>query len=111
MLVDNVAEVLLALPHQLHSCRGAANDTGVCAGFEYIGAGSNRNLCFTDLLLRERRNTDIAHLSAANWGIIEVKGSWQLSLPDNMSLADAINHPNYRKEVLPALQQVWTRVA
>ena len=76
------------------------------AGFEYIGAGSNRNFCFTDLLLRERCTTDIARLSAANWGTIELKGPWQLSLPDNMSLADAIADPAYQKEVLPAVQQV-----
>ena len=73
------------------------------AGFEYIGAGSNRNFCFTDL---ERCTTDIARLSAANWGTIEVKGPWQLSLPENMSLAKAIDHPDYQKEVLPAVQQV-----
>lgn len=42
--------------------------------FEYIGAGSNRNFCVTDLLLRERCTTDVARLSAANWGSIEVKG-------------------------------------
>ncbi len=76
------------------------------AGFEYIGAGSNRNFCFTDLLLRERCTTDIARLSAANWGTIEVKGPWQLSLPENMSLAEAVAHPDHRKEVLPAVQQV-----
>lgn len=76
------------------------------AGFEYIGAGSNRNFCFTDLLLRERRTTDTACLNAANWGTIEVKGPWQLSLPENMSLAEAIAHPDYWKEVLPAVQQV-----
>lgn len=44
------------------------------AGIEYIGVGSNRNFCFTDLLLHERCTTDIARLSAANWGTIEVKG-------------------------------------
>ncbi|DBB14860.1 TPA: hypothetical protein ACH3X3_004464 [Trebouxia sp. C0006] len=76
-------------------------------GFEYIGAGSNRNFCFTDLLLRECRNTDVNHLSAANWGNIEVKGAWQLSLPDNMSLGEALDHPDYCREVLPALQQAY----
>ena len=81
----------------------------VDAGFEYVGAGSNRNFCFTDLLLRESRNTDVNHLSAANWGIIEVKGAWQLSLPDNMSLGQALDHPDYCREVLPALQQVCFR--
>jgi len=45
-------------------------------------------------------------LSAANWGIIEVKGAWQLSLPDKMSLGEALDHPDYCREVLPALQQV-----
>ena len=76
------------------------------ADFEYIGAGSNRNFSFTDLLLRERCNTDVKHLSTANWGIIEVKGAWQLSLPDNMSLGEALDHPDYCEKVLPALQQV-----
>jgi len=57
-------------------------------------------------LLRECRNTDVNHLSAANWGIIEVKGAWQLSLPDKMSLGEALDHPDYCREVLPALQQV-----
>ncbi len=33
----------------------------VNAGFEYLGAGSNRNFCFTDLWLRECRNTDVNH--------------------------------------------------
>ncbi|DBB14391.1 TPA: hypothetical protein ACH3X3_004691 [Trebouxia sp. C0006] len=75
--------------------------------FEYKGSGSNRNFCFTDLLLCERRTTDIAHLSAANWGIIEVKGAWQLSLPESMSLAAAIEHCDYCKKVLPALQQAY----
>ena len=84
----------------------AGNDKCVNAGFEYIGAGSNRNFCFTDLLLRECRNTDVNRLSAGNWGIIEVKGAWQLSLPDNMSLGEALDHPDYCREVLPALQQV-----
>ncbi len=92
-------------------CVRAGNDECVCAGFEYIGAGSNRNFCFTDLLLRECRNTDVDHLSAANWGIIEVKGAWQLSLPDNMSLGEALDHPDYCKEVLPALQQVCIMVS
>ncbi|KAL0038137.1 hypothetical protein WJX79_004463 [Trebouxia sp. C0005] len=80
-----------------------------CCGlrFEYIGAGSNRNFCFTDLLLRERCTTDIARLSAANWGTIEVKGPWQLGLPEDMSLAEAIAHPDYRTEVLPAVQQAY----
>lgn len=55
------------------------------AGFEYIGAGSNRNFSFTDLLLRHG-NTDTSHLSAANWGVLEVKGPWQLSLPDGVNL-------------------------
>ena len=73
------------------------------AGFEYTGAGSSRNLCFTDLVLPERCNTDLARLSAVNWGVIEVKGPWQLSLPEKMSLAEAIAHPDYRKEVLPAV--------
>ena len=72
---------------------------------------SNRNFCFTDLLLRECRNTDVHHLSAANWGIIEVKGAWQLSLPDNMSLGEALDHPDYSREVLPALQQVCLMVS
>ncbi len=83
--------------------------TCVCAGFEYIGAGSNRNFCFTDLLLREHCDTDLTHLSAANWGVVEVKGPWQLSLPGNMTLAEAIDHPNYCKEVLPAVQQVCSK--
>lgn len=76
--------------------------------FEYTGSGSNRNFCFTDLLVRERRNTDIAHLSAANWGTIEVKGAWQLSLPESMSLAAAIEHRNYCKKILLALQQAYS---
>ena len=85
--------------------------TGVYVQIEYIGSGSNRNFCFTDLLLRERRNTDIARLSAANWGIIQVKGAWQLSLPESMSLAAAITHRNYCKQVLPALQQVCMMIS
>lgn len=76
------------------------------AGFEYIGAGSNRNFSFTDLLLRERRTTNLAHVSSLNWGNIEVKGSWQLSLPESISLAESIVHPDYHKGVLPAVQQV-----
>ncbi|KAL0024168.1 hypothetical protein WJX77_004075 [Trebouxia sp. C0004] len=59
-----------------------------------------------DLLLRECRNTDVNHLSAAG-GIIEVKGAWQLSLPDNMSLGEALDHPDYCRELLPALQQAY----
>jgi hypothetical protein len=70
-----------------------------------VGAGSNRNFCFTDLLLREG-NTDTANLSAANWGVIEVKGPWQLSLPDNVDLEDVLNDTRYRKNVLEAVQQV-----
>jgi len=62
-------------------------------------------------LLRQRRNTDLAHLSAANWGIIEVTGAWQLSLPDSMSLAAAIEHRNYGNKVLPALQQVCMMIS
>ena len=54
---------------------------------------------------------DVNHLSAANWGIIEVKGAWQLSLPDNMSLGEALDHPDYSREVLPALQQVCLMVS
>ena len=90
-----------------HLPRRMLQDAVTCAdaGFEYIGAGSNRNFSFTDLLLRHG-NTDTSHLSAANWGVIEVKGPWQLSLPDGVNLADAINHPSYRKEVLSAVQQV-----
>ena len=55
MVVENSCRVGLFL------CNQAASDRCVCADFEYIGSGSNRNFCFTDLLLRERRNTDIAH--------------------------------------------------
>ena len=95
----------------LFLCIRAVSDRCVCADFEYIGSGSNRNFCFTDLLLRGRRNTDLAHLSAANWGIIEVTGAWQLSLPDSMSLAAAIEHRNYSKKVLPALQQVCMMIS
>ena len=95
----------------LFLCNQAASDRCVCADFEYIGSGSYRNFCFTDLLLRERRNTDTAHLSAANWGIIEVKGAWQLSLPESMSLAAAIEHRDYCKNILPALQQVCMMIS
>ena len=77
------------------------------AGFEYVGSGSNRNFSFTDLLLRQG-NTDATQLSATNWAVIEVKGPWQLSLPEDVSLGDALNHPGYRKEVLRAVQQVIT---
>lgn len=77
------------------------------AGFEYVGSGSNRNFCFADLLLRQN-NTDVTQLSAANWGVIEVKGPWQLSLLEDVSLGDALNHPGYRKAVLCAVQQVIT---
>lgn len=77
----------------------------VSAGFEYVGSGSNRSFSFTDLLLRQG-NTNLAELTAANWGVIEVKGPWQLGLPDNVNLVDALNHPTYRKAVLSAVQQV-----
>lgn len=77
----------------------------IAAGFEYTGAGSNRNFCFTDLLLRSG-NTDLTKLSAANWGVIEVKGSWQLSLPVHVSLGEAIHQPGYRHAVLSAVQQL-----
>ena len=77
------------------------------AGFKYVGAGSNRNFCFTDLLLRQG-NTDLTQLSSANWAVIEVKGPWQLNLPENVSLGDALNHASYRKAVLRAVQQVST---
>lgn len=77
------------------------------AGLEYVGSGSNRNFCFTDLLLRQG-NTDVSQLSAANWAVIEVKGPWQLSLPDDVSFGDALNHPGYQKAVLRAVQQVIT---
>lgn len=49
----------------------------------------------------------MAQLSAANWGVIEVKGPWQLSLPDNINLGDALEHPSYRKAILSAVQQVF----
>ena len=75
------------------------------AGLEYVGSGSNRNFCFTDLLLR-RGNTDVTQLSAANWAVIEVKGPWQLILPEDVSLGDALHHSGYRKAVLRAVQQV-----
>ena len=78
----------------------------VIAGFQYVGGGSNRSFSFTDLLLREG-HTNLAQLSAANWGIIEVKGAWQLSLPAGINLADAIN---YHEAVLSAVQQVWVAV-
>lgn len=77
------------------------------AELEYVGSGSNRSYCFTDLLLRQG-NTDMTQLSAANWAVIEVKGPWQLSLPEDVSLGDALNHPGYRKAVLHAVQQVIT---
>ena len=70
-----------------------------------MGAGSNRNFCFTDLLLREG-NTDTANLSAANLGVIEVKDPWQLSLPDDVDLEDVLHDTRYRKHVLEAVQQV-----
>ena len=92
--------------HKLPFVPSSSQRQSVCADFEYIGAGSHRNFCFTDLLLRERRNTDLAHLTSANWAIILVKGTWDLSLPHQMSLAEAVEHPNYREEVVPALQQV-----
>ena len=79
------------------------------AGFEYVGSGSNRNFCFTDLLLRQG-NTDVTQLSAANWAVVEVKGPWQLNLPEDVSLGDALNHPGYQKAVLCAVQQVNTTV-
>ncbi len=50
--------------------------------------------------------TDTANLSAANWGVIEVKGPWQLSLPDNVDLEDVLNDTRYREKVLEAVQQV-----
>ena len=80
------------------------------AGVEYVGSGSNRNFCFTDLLLRQG-NTDLTQLSSANWAVIGVKGPWQLRLPEDVSLGDSLNQPGYRKAVLPAMQQVimlWT---
>ncbi len=70
-----------------------------------MGAGSYQNFCFTDLLLREG-NTDTTNLSAANWGVIKVKGPWQLSLPNNVDLEDVLNDTCYQKEVLEAVQQV-----
>ena len=79
----------------------------VSAGFQYVGAGSNRNFCFTDLLLRQG-NTDVTQLSSANWAVIEVKGPWQLNLPKNVSCEDALNHASYCKAVLRAAQQVST---
>lgn len=80
------------------------------AGFEYIGSGSNRNFCFTDLLLRHG-NTDLTQLCAANWAVIKVNGPWQLSLPEDVSLGDVLNHPGYRKAILRAVQQVITALA
>ncbi len=111
VLVVDIMAVANSCCIGLFLCNQAASDRCVCADFEYIGSGSNRNFCFTDLLLRERRTTDIAHLSAANWGIIEVKGAWQLSLPESMSLAAAIEHCDYCKKVLPALQQVCMMIS
>ncbi len=111
VLVVDIMAVANSCGIGLFLCNQAASDRCACADFEYIGSGSNRNFCFMDLLLRERRNTDIAHLSAANWGIIEVKGAWQLSLPESMSLAAAIEHRDYCKNVLPALQQVCMMIS
>ncbi|DBA88576.1 TPA: hypothetical protein ACH3X2_005043 [Trebouxia sp. C0005] len=75
-------------------------------GVEYVGSGSNRNFCFTDLLLRQG-NTDLTQLSSANWAVIGVKGPWQLRLPEDVSLGDSLNQPGYRKAVLPAMQQAY----
>jgi len=72
-----------------------------------VGAGSWRNFSFTDLLLRQG-NTDTANLSAANLGVIKVKGPWQLSLPNNVDLADVLNDTRYFGNVLEAVQQVCT---
>ncbi len=111
VLVVDIMAVANSCGIGLFLCNQAASDRCACADFEYIGSGSNRNFCFMDLLLREHCNTDIAHLSAANWGIIEVKGAWQLSLPESMSLAAAIEHRDYCKNVLPALQQVCMMIS
>ena len=51
------------------------------------------------------------YMRAATWGIIEVKGAWQLSLPESMSLAAATEHRDYCKKMLPALQQVCTMIS
>ncbi|KAL0052782.1 hypothetical protein WJX82_007605 [Trebouxia sp. C0006] len=75
------------------------------SGTEYVGAGSWRNFSFSDLLLRQG-NTDIANLSAANLGVIKVKGPWQLSLPNNVDLEDVLNDTRYQKQALKAVQQL-----
>lgn len=70
-----------------------------------MGAGSWKNFSFTDPLLRQG-NTDTANLSAANLGVIKVKGPWQLSLPNNVDLEDVLNDTRYQKQALKAVQQV-----
>lgn len=70
-----------------------------------MGAGSWRNFCFTDLLLRQG-NTDTAKLSAANLGVIKVEGPWQLNLPNNVDLEDVLNDTRHQKQALEAVQQV-----
>ena len=86
-------------------CNSSGHSAICHADVEYVGAGSNRSFSFTDLLLRSG-NTDLSELSAANWGVIEVKGPWQLDLPDCITLSDAFSHPSHCKQVAPALQQV-----
>lgn len=76
------------------------------AEFEYQGNGSGRAMSYTDIVLRRRGVSDKNNQSRLILGVVEVKGSWQLDLPDNTDLVTAQREPEVLKTFLSALQQV-----
>jgi hypothetical protein len=76
------------------------------ADVQYIDAGSGRQMCNTDLLLRRRGTTDKSETSKLILGVIEVKGQWQLSLTGSNCLVGALQDPDKGKMAAKVIQQV-----
>ena len=74
------------------------------AAVQYIDAGSGRQMCNTDLLLRRCGTTDRSEASKLILGVIEVK--WQLSLTGSNCLVGALQDPDKGKMAAKVIQQV-----
>lgn len=80
-----------------------------CAGVAYAGGGSGRGLSSADLLVRDLDESSTEEDASKNVTATgEVKGEWQMSLPEGSSLGDVMEDLRVLEKIIRTAQQVRT---